>query len=146
MSEHEPSPQDPTPGPPEGTSEPAAAAEEQTAAQPVVPPTVPAEAGAPAAPARRRWRDRVFGIRGVAAVALAGLVLGGSAGVGIGFLLDDEGHGRDGRFRGPGLYSPDRDFQMLPPGVPPQWQGELPPGLPPSQEDDQDGSGSSQSG
>ena len=54
---------------------------------------------------RRGWRERVYGIRSVAAVAVAGLIMGGGAGVVIHAAVGDDEGGRDGRGRmgqGPG--------------------------------------------
>ncbi len=46
-------------------------------------------------PAKRRWRDRALGFRGVIAVTLAGVILGGLGGTALGFALDDDGHPDD---------------------------------------------------
>jgi len=106
-------------------------------------PAVPA--AAPAAP-RTRFRDRMFGFRAVAAVTLAGVVVGGAGGVGLGFLMDDDRGNRD-FMRGPmiQMVPPGMDGQFQPPGTdgnqyPPGMQGQLPPGLP--QDDDDSGTNS----
>ena len=81
---------------------------EPTAEQPVPQPT------GPAARLRRRGtrlRDRVFGLRSVVAVALAGVVLGGLGGFGIHAATD--GDGRDGRM---GRFGPGGGFQDGPGG------------------------------
>jgi hypothetical protein len=62
--------------------------------------------------ARPGWRERAYGIRGVAAVAVAGLIIGGGAGAAIHAATADEGgwdgrpgfgrHGGPGGFGGPG--------------------------------------------
>jgi hypothetical protein len=63
---------------------------------------------------RPGWRERAYGIKGVAAVAVAGLVIGGGAGAAIHAATADDG-GRDGRpgfgrngggFGGPGGQMP----------------------------------------
>ena len=58
-----------------------------------------------------RLRDRVFGLRSVVAVALAGVVLGGLGGFGIHAATD--GDGRDGRM---GRFGPGGGFQDGPGG------------------------------
>jgi len=79
-------------------------------------------------PAKRRWRDRALGFRGVIAVTVAGVILGGLGGTALGFALDDDGHPdvRFGtHFRGdderPG---PGGGFQ--PPGMPQPPEGTVP--------------------
>lgn len=47
-------------------------------------------------PPRTGWRGRVYGVRSVAAVAVAGLIVGGGAGAAIHAAVGDDG-GRDGR-------------------------------------------------
>ena len=42
------------------------------------------------------WKERVYGVRAVAAVAVAGLIVGGGAGAAIHAAVGDDG-GRDGR-------------------------------------------------
>ena len=46
----------------------------------------------PSSRPRRGWRDRALGFRGVVAVTLAGVILGGLGGTALGFALDDDGH------------------------------------------------------
>jgi hypothetical protein len=58
-----------------------------------------------------RLRDRVFGLRSVVAVALAGVVLGGLGGFGVNAATD--GDGRDGRM---GRFGPGGGFQDGPGG------------------------------
>ena len=59
-------------------------------------------AGRPAPVPRTRLRDRVFGLRSLVAVAVAGVILGGLGGFGIHAATDgDDRDGRMGRF-GPG--------------------------------------------
>jgi hypothetical protein len=71
------------------------AAETPAYAMPVPPPGYPAYA---AAPERPRFADQVMGMRGVIAVALACLVIGGLSG----FILGHAAGSDDGRFgRGP---------------------------------------------
>ena len=48
------------------------------------------------APAGPSWKDRVYGVRSVAAVAVAGLIIGGGAGAAIHAATADDG-GRTGR-------------------------------------------------
>jgi hypothetical protein len=72
---------------------------------------------------RPRLRDHVVGMRGVAAVALAGLILGGAGGALLGAVSaggDDDRMG-PGRFGGPGQMG---QFPGQPPqqGVPGQGQ------------------------
>lgn len=45
---------------------------------------------------RAGWRHRAYGVKGVAAVALASLIIGGGVGAAIHAVADDDG-GRDGR-------------------------------------------------
>jgi len=92
-------------------------AETDPPADPDLPPAAQATA---VEPARTPWRQRVLGIRGIASVALAGLILGGAGGAAItAATSDDKDHQRDGehrygesRFGGPAF--PD-DGQMVPP-------------------------------
>ena len=69
---------------------------EPTAEQPEQPAQPPDPTPVPAGP---RLRDRVFGLRSVVMVALAGVILGGLGGFGI--HAATHGDDRDGRF-GPG--------------------------------------------
>ncbi len=67
-------------------------------------------------PVRRSLRDRTLGLRGVAAVALASVVLGGAGGVALGAVTDGADDSRPGQLGGPG---PGRGGQVqLPPGQP----------------------------
>jgi hypothetical protein len=80
------------------------------------------EAPEPAAtPTKPSWKDRVYGVRSVAVVAVAGLIIGGGAGAAIHAATDDGG--RDGRMgfnRGPGGFGgPPGQMQ----GGPGQMQG-----------------------
>lgn len=93
-------------------------AESAAAAPPAPPlPPMPPSAGGgptdePSVPARPRLRDRVLGMRAVAGVALATLVLGGLGGAAIGAVAGDDSregrreHGVDGRFEGGPLGRP----------------------------------------
>jgi hypothetical protein len=115
---------------PEETVAPAEAA---NLADPVPMATTPAQP-------KPRFRDRVYGVRAVAAVAVAGLVIGGGAGLGVGALTGDDHGDRD---RGPFRQ------QMTQPGMPPGVQGQLPPGVQPQQiqpDGSSDDSGGSSSG
>ncbi len=88
---------------------------EPTATQPPAAPE-PTTPAADAAPVRPRLRDRVFGLRSLVAVALAGLVLGGVGGFGIHAATDDGGgDGRMDRF-GPGGAFPGGPFPGGPGG------------------------------
>jgi hypothetical protein len=109
------------------------------AAPPYVPPPLPAYAAHDQPPVheRPRFRDRVLGMRGVIAVALASVVLGGLGGAVLGATTN----GSDGRFggRGPGGF-PGRPGQFRPgqfrpgqfqpgqfqPGQQGQFQGQVP--------------------
>ncbi|TQK71814.1 hypothetical protein [Nocardioides sp. SLBN-35] len=124
---------DPTPEPtPEPTREPT----------PDVPPA-PIEPTAPAPVLKTRWRDRVFHLRAMVAVGLAGLVLGAGAGAGTALVAghDDRPDFRHQRMGGPG----ERGFpgwggrggQEGPPNM-----GQVPPGS--SQQDDDSSGGTSQ--
>ncbi len=101
-------------------------------------PEGPPESSAP--PPRAAWRDRVLGIRAVAAVALASLVLGGFGGAAIGAVsAGGDGH-RDGssehfpgRPPGPGGH----DDRLDPGGMP----GQVPPGTTQEEDVSPDGSG-----
>lgn len=95
------------------TNDPSNPVSDDTTPQPVVgdgdappaPPTppLPPAAAVPPAP-QRSWRDRVYGVRSVAAVALAGLVIGAGAGTGITLLAQDDDHpGQVGRFERMGV-------------------------------------------
>ncbi len=81
----------------------------------------------------RQLRDRVFGLRSVVTVALAGVVLGGLGGFGIHAATD--GDGRDARM---GRFGPGGGFQDGPggrggPGGFPQGPGQQGPGQGPGQ-------------
>jgi hypothetical protein len=96
---------------------------------------------APEAAARTRWRDRVLGFRGVLAVALAGLIVGGVGGAAIGALASgDDDHDRRGP--GPMELRGDRPERGEPGGFP---GGGLPPGTPPQDEAQPDDSGDTNS-
>jgi hypothetical protein len=119
------------------------------------PPPYPPYPQAPAV-ARPRFRDRVLGMRGVAAVAVAGLILGGAGGAVLGAATSggedhNFGPGRGG-FGGPGQFQ-----QQLPPqgqGQPPQGfqgfpggqGGQLPPGTAPQNPVQPDNSGDTPGG
>lgn len=100
------------------------------------------EATAPV-PARPSWKDRVYGVRSVAAVAVAGLIIGGGAGAAIHAATDDGGRdGRPGRmgfqggpggFGGPGGQMQGGPGGMPGPGAGPGGQMPQPPtGMPPN--------------
>jgi hypothetical protein len=98
--------------------------------QPVEPPAV-----APAPVATLRLRDRVLGMRGVAAVALAGLIVGGGGGFALGAVTqgDDDRMGPGGGFGGPpGQF---QQFPNGPQGGPGQGfpGGQMPPGTAPQE-------------
>lgn len=123
-------------------------------ATPPPPPTTPPDqAGESAQGPRTGLRERVLGLRAVAAVALASLVLGGVGGTALGALSDGEDSnqgGPGGRQFAPGQRGqvpadgqvqddqlqddqvpdllPDGGFQRQAPGGPP---GQLPPGTAP---------------
>jgi hypothetical protein len=112
--------------------------DETTQSEPTAEPPEPAEAS----PDRTRTplRDRVLGIRGIAAVGLAGLVLGGLGGAAIGVAVDDGGdHGRPARF---GSQMPGQDGRHGPDGgfMPPGGPGQAPPSTAPDEETQPDGS------
>jgi hypothetical protein len=98
-------------------------------APPYAPPPVPAYAAYDQPPDRQsrpRFWDRVVGMRGVIAVALACVVLGGVGGTVLGATTnggDDRfgGHGGPGAFPGGGPGQPGQGFQ-------PGQQGRLPQG------------------
>lgn len=131
MSEHDDN-QDPIP---------AADPLDPAAVQPVEPPepvaVAPAAIGAPVPPAppaepKTRWRDRVFQMRAVAAVAVAGVILGAAGGAVTTALVSDhkgEGHERPaiGQNFGPGGV----------PAVPPDGRQGFP-GMPGQQGDSDD--------
>jgi hypothetical protein len=107
---------------------------EQTPVPSAEPPTEPL-AETPRTPLRTRLRDRLrgrsFRLRTLAAVAVAGLVVGGAAGALIGYVAHDDGHGRPsvGRLDGPPDGRPPGP-RMVPPG------GQLPPGTAPQQQEE----------
>lgn len=86
-----------------------------------VPTDQPAEKAADKA--KPGWRERTLGLRGVAAVALASLILGGAGGAALGALSNgaDGDRGRDGF--GPGQFQPPPGGGgpggMVPPGTTP---------------------------
>ena len=91
--------------------------------------------GAQPGPAPVRFRDRVLGMRGVIAVALASVILGGVGGAALGAV--SSGDDEDGRFgRGPGNFQPGQDGQLPPGGQ--FHQGQVPGQLPPTTRDDDD--------
>ena len=96
----------------------------------------PAPYGAQPGPAPVRFRDRVLGMRGVIAVALASVILGGVGGAALGAVSsgDDENGGFG---RGPGSFQPGQNGQ-LPPGGQQFQQGQVPGQLPPTTRDDDD--------
>ena len=114
----------------------------------------------PAAPTTR-FRDRVYGVRGLAAVAVGGVILGGLGGYAINAATDHGGpDGRMGRFGpggqggpgGPGMPGgrpgPGGFNGQLPPGgqMPQPPQGQVPGQVPsqvPTQDPSQDPSQSS---
>jgi hypothetical protein len=103
------------------TNEPDPKPSEERPAEPAAEATEPAP--------RARFRDRMFGVRSVAAVTLASLVLGGLGGAAIAAVVDDDGP----QHRGPGQMQmrdggrPDHGTRM-PPG------GMVPPATPPEDE------------
>jgi hypothetical protein len=100
------------------------------AAPPYAPPPVPSYAGLDQPPTyqpRPRFWDRVLGMRGVIAVALACVVLGGVGGAFLGARTDggDDGfggRGGPGGFRGqpgqPGQFQPGQQGQFQPGQLP----------------------------
>jgi hypothetical protein len=98
-----------------------------TPAGATAPDPAPDPAPEPPAETRTRWRDRAFGFRGVVAVALATLILGGVGGAAIGVVASGDGHDHQGPARlefrdgdrpthgGPGMPG-----FGVPPGTPPQ--------------------------
>ncbi|MDQ4051721.1 MAG: hypothetical protein M3237_03345 [Actinomycetota bacterium] len=105
--------------------------EDSTPDQPAV-----TETPAKEAPARTRWRERALGFRGVVAVALATLILGGLGGTAIGMAVSGDDHDR--QRQGPG------DFEMHDGGRPPG--GGVPPGTAPEDDVQPDSSGETPSG
>jgi hypothetical protein len=135
MSEHDDN-QDPTPAAhPAGDPLDSAAVQSGGPPQPV--DVAPAAAAVPAPPPpaepTTRWRDRVFRMRSVAAVAVAGVILGAAGGAVTTALVTDDDRG-DGPGR-PGF------GQMLMPGqmpaVPPDGRQGFP-GMPGQQDGDSD--------
>ncbi len=97
---------------------------EPAAAQPERPEQPVQQPDPTPVPVGPRLRDRVFGLRSVVSVALAGVILGGLGGFGIHAATDGDGRdGRMGRFgpggfpQGPGRQGPG---QMGPGGQAPQ--------------------------
>ena len=132
---HQPeAPADPAEQP---TSQQPAATEAGSWPAPVAPAATVDGSSTVATPAKPRFFDRVVGMRAVAAVALASVLVGGAGGAALGALSNgDDDRNRNGRFGGPmsnfqGPSGMDGN-QMPPPGM----QGQLPPGLPPSQDDE----------
>ncbi len=84
-------------------------------------PNDPVDQSAPPAPAAKaRWRDRVFRMRSVAAVAVAGLIIGAAGGAVTTALVSGDHRGHDhhqpGRMMQPGMM----------PGVPPDGRMRFP--------------------
>ena len=108
--------------------------------EPVQPPTPQVPVAPPVE--RTRLRDRLFGLRALIGVALAGVILGGLAGFGVHAATDGDGRdgrmgrfgpgGPDGGFGGPGQMGPG---QMGPGGqLPPQGGNQQQPSPAPSQD------------
>ena len=62
------------------------------------------------------WRDRVWSLPAVIAVALASVIVGGLGGAALASVSDDGSDGREGRF-GPGQSRIHRDDNRRPPGM-----------------------------
>jgi len=92
-------------------------------------------------PPKTRWRDRAIGFRGVVAVGLATLILGGVGGAAVGVLATN---GDDHERRGPAQMD-FRDGDRPPHGGPgmPGFGGGVPPGTPPQEDVEPDDSGDS---
>ena len=101
------------------------------------PPADPAPE--PPAPDSKPWRDRALGFRGVVAVTLAGVVLGGLGGTALGFALDSDSGPEHVRF-GSRFGDDDRPAPpgggFQPPGLP-----QAPEGTVPDEDTQPDGSG-----
>lgn len=85
---------------------------------------------------RRSWKDRAYGLRSVAAVAVAGLIIGGGAGAAIHAATGDDG--RDGRPTfgpGGGMPQPPDGMRRDGPAGPPALPGQTPPTTPPEDDD-----------
>ena len=77
-----------------------------------------------------RWQDRTLGLRGVVAVGLTTLVLGGLGGAAIATIAHHDGHrdgwsrlerdGRDGPGRGPRGFAPQAPPSVVPPTTQPE--------------------------
>ncbi|MGZ6753180.1 MAG: hypothetical protein ACXVEJ_06910 [Nocardioides sp.] len=124
---------------------PAAATDHPTASHPASHADAPYEPAYAAPGDRTSWRHRVLGMKGVAAVALASLVLGGAGGAALGALSDGGNGDAGGRFGGPGRFGqlqpgqPGQQGQQGLPGQqggPGQPGGQLPPALDPDGEGD----------
>ncbi len=131
--------------------EPAAADQPAADVPEATPPAEPAPFDAPPPPAaetKPRWRDRVFRMRAVAAVAVAGVILGATGGAVTTALVSDSGdrgdHHRIGQQFGPGMP------MMIPPGGRQRFPGDesedgglpempIPPGSEDGTEGDTDG-------
>lgn len=107
------------------------------AAQPGQPAPGYAAPPPPDAPAKSRFRERVWGWKALTASALAGLIIGGGTGAAIAAVAPDDGdHGdRRGQFQpgegrpgGPGGFG--RDGQFAPPGQNGDSDGSTPPQMP----------------
>ncbi|HEY3016136.1 MAG TPA: hypothetical protein VGJ41_13545 [Nocardioides sp.] len=135
---------------------PAAEPIQPAAAQsaPPAPPIPPAGYGPgygsyyrPPEPPRRKFWSRMLSMRAVAAVTLAGVVLGGVGGAAVGLAVGNDGHDRRGpegfgpslqQFPSEGMPDGDGGQQLPDQGLPGQPPG-LPDQVPPSTEPD-DGS------
>jgi hypothetical protein len=125
----------------EPVSEPVPPPGSQPMAQPGYAAYVPAGYGVYPVPApKTRFWSRMLSMRAVAAVALAGLILGGAGGTVVGLVAGHDDHGRVDRERfGPVLqFQPDQQGQSDQgqqgqgfPGQPPGLPDQVPPSTPP---------------
>lgn len=82
------------------------------AAQAASPPSPPPEG--PAAAEKTRWRDHAFRLRSVAAVAVAGVIIGAAGGAVTTALVSDDRHGDHERPRFGQVWQP--GMPVVPPG------------------------------
>jgi len=114
------------------TNEPDPKPSDQPADEPGAEPAAETTEAAGTPPPRARFSERMFGVRAVAAVTLASLVLGGLGGAAIAAVVDDDGS----QHRGPAQMQmrddesgrPDHGTRMPPGG------GMVPPATPPEDE------------
>jgi len=118
MSEHDNDAKEPVEPADSAADQPAAdqaATDQPPAAPPTAPPAAPAFAAPTAPVATTRWRDRVFRFRSVAAVAVAGVIIGAAGGAVTTAVVSGDRHGDHDRERMGQVWQPGM-MPAVPPG------------------------------